>query len=88
VRNVVKNYVPATGTNANPEANCAAIAKQNISDKAAPTQRSTESADAWIKRMNALKTAGKIYETQVELSKFRQVYPFVTLPAALQALVC
>jgi hypothetical protein len=88
VRNVVKNYVSATGTNTNPEANCAAIAKQNISGKAAPAQRPTESADAWIKRMNALKTAGKIYETQVELSKFRQVYPFVALPAALQALVC
>jgi hypothetical protein len=88
VRNVVKNYVPASGGSAKSDANCAAIAKQNVSDKATIAQRPTESADVWIKRINVLKNAGKTYEAQIELSKFRRMYPAIALPVALEALAC
>jgi hypothetical protein len=88
VRNVVKNYVPANGSNAKSDANCAAIAKQSVVDKTEVAQRPTESADAWIRRMNALKNAGKTYEVQIELSRFRRTYPAVALPADLQKLAC
>jgi hypothetical protein len=92
VRNVVKNYVPANGSSTELDANCAAITKQSVTDSVAKNagmaQRPKESADAWIKRMNALKSAGKTYEVQVELGAFRRMYPAVALPAALEALAC
>jgi hypothetical protein len=92
VRNVVKNYVPASGNSAKADANCASLTKQNVAESAAEraafAQRPTESVDNWIKRMTALKNAGKTIEVQAELNRFRRTYPATTLPADLQKLAC
>jgi hypothetical protein len=92
IRNALKNYVPEPAGNTGADKNCATVEKQASADsrmaKTSSPQRPTEPANKWVERMTAMNKAGKTNELQAELKKFRQAYPGVVLPTALQALVC
>jgi hypothetical protein len=87
VRNVFKNHLPEPDIEARGNINCPPDTKQrDFTAKA--SQRNAEPANKWIERMTAINKAGKTNELQTELKKFRQAYPSIVLPPALQALVC
>jgi hypothetical protein len=87
VRNVFKNHLPEPDIESRGNINCPPDAKRrDFTAKA--SQRNTESASKWIERMTAINKTGKTNELQTELKKFRQAYPSIVLPPALQALVC
>lgn len=85
MRNAVKNYVP-DADGARPRANCASLDAQ-LSERSFSPQR-TESAEAWIKRMDALRKAGTTGTLPLELRKFAQAYPAQTIPAKLRKYAC
>jgi hypothetical protein len=87
VRNVFKNHLPEPDIEARGNINCPPDAKlRDFTARA--SQRNAEPANKWIERMTAINKAGKTSELQTELKKFRQAYPSIVLPPALQALVC
>jgi hypothetical protein len=92
IRNALKNYVPESVGNTSADKNCAMVDKQVAADnrtaKTPSMQRPTEPANKWVERMTAMNKAGKTNELLNELRKFRQSYPSVVLPAALQGLDC
>lgn len=92
IRNALKNYVPEPAGNTGADKNCASVEKQIDADsrtaKTPSPQRPTEPANKWVERMTAMNKAGKTNELQAELKKFRQAYPSIVLPTALQALAC
>jgi hypothetical protein len=91
VRNVFKNHLPEPDRESQSKAlghiNCPPDTKQrDFSAKA--SQRNAEPANKWIERMTAMSKTDKSNELQAELKKFRQTYPSIVLPPALQALIC
>jgi hypothetical protein len=89
VRNVFKNNLPAPDIDARANVNCPPNLKQrSAAVNNNPAQRNAEPASKWIERMTAMKSAGKTNDVQIELTKFRQAYPGIVLPPALQALAC
>ena len=87
VRNVFKNHLPEPDIKARGKINCPSEAKQR-DFTANASQRNAEPANKWIERMTAINKTGKTNELQTELKKFRQAYPSIVLPPALQALIC
>lgn len=87
VRNVFKNHLPEPDIKARGKINCPPEAKQR-DFTANASQRNAEPANKWIERMTAINKTGKTNELQTELKKFRQTYPSIVLPPALQALAC
>jgi hypothetical protein len=85
MRNAVKNYVPEAD-GARPIASCAALDAQ-LAERSFSPQR-TESADAWIKRLDGLRKTGTTSTLPLELRKFSQAYPTVTVPAKLRKFAC
>jgi hypothetical protein len=89
VRNVFKNNLPAPDIDARANVNCPpGIKQRDVTPNTNTAQRNTEPASKWIERMTVMNSAGKTNELQTELKKFRQAYPGIVLPPALQALVC
>jgi hypothetical protein len=91
VRNVFKNHLPEPDGESQSKTrgniNCPPDAKQrDFTAKA--SQRNAEPANKWIERMTMINKTGKTNELQTELKKFRQAYPSIVLPPALQALAC
>jgi hypothetical protein len=91
VRNVFKNHLPEPDGESQSKTrgniNCPPDAKQrDFTAKA--SQRNAEPANKWIERMTVINKTGKTNELQTELKKFRQAYPSIVLPPALQALAC
>lgn len=85
MRNAVKNYVPEADS-ARPRVSCSSLDAQ-LAERALSPQR-TESADAWIKRMEGLRKAGTTSALPLELRRFAQAYPAQTVPARLQKFAC
>ena len=91
VRNVFKNHLPEPDGDSQSKTrrniNCPPDTKQR-DFSAQGSQRNAEPASKWIERMIAINKSGKTNELQTELKKFRQTYPSIVLPPALQALIC
>jgi hypothetical protein len=85
MRNAVKNYVPEAD-GARPKVGCAAL-DARLAERTFSPQKN-ESADVWIKRLDALRKAGTTSTLPLELRKFAQAHPTVTVPAKLQNFAC